>query len=412
MFLRIAFLVGFSLLIDLLNAWGLSKMLKRFKGSAIYSLFFKLYWGLGILLLLVFGGWFFYQGDPGLDYLKYRSYFQLFGIYILIYFPRIVLFAFVLVQWMYHGVLTLFFGRPSYSVRKRRTRGYYLTKTGLAFSVLAFIAVLHGMLIGKTHFVVKEVTLSSKQLPKEFDGFRIAQISDMHLGSFTDVEDVAKGLQLLMDQKPDMIVFTGDLVNNIAAEIDPYASILKSLEAPYGMYSILGNHDMGDYVKWKKAEMKFQHLNTLIKKQDSLGFKTLLNSHALVHKGADSIVIIGVENWGKPPFKKYGDLNRAMKGIENVPFKILLSHDPSHFTAEVLGKSDIQLTLSGHTHGMQLGWDAWGIKWSPAQWIYPLWNGMYRFQNQSIYVNPGFGYLAMPARIGIWPEITIITLKR
>jgi hypothetical protein len=202
------------------------------------------------------------------------------------------------------------------------------------------------------------------------------------------------------------------MVNNVAAELDNYIVDFAQLNAPYGLYSILGNHDMGDYVKWKAESMKFEHIQQLITKEKSMGFKMLLNENNLLYRGGDSIALLGVENWGKPPFKQYGNLSRALKGVESVPFKVLMSHDPSHFNMEVKNNTSIQLTLAGHTHGMQIGFNIWGWQWSPIKWLYPQWMGLYQYGNQALYVNPGFGYIGMPARIGIRPEITILTLRK
>lgn len=412
MFVRLAILVAFSLAIDCLVIFGLKRMLRRLKGSSFYKLFFKLHWWASGLLLMYFVGHFLWIGFPGLDYEKYRSFFFLFGIYILIYFPRILFSVFIIWQLFYYKIKALLKPGAAYIVKRSKRHNYIIQKLGLFFSFLSFFFVLYGIIWGKSDFVVREQVVYFKDLPIGFDGFRIAHISDMHLGSFKDPTNVKKGLSLLQGQDVDIILFTGDMVNNVAAEMDNYLGDLASLDALYGKYSILGNHDMGDYVKWKKAEMKYQHIQELINKEKAMGFQILLNENRLLYRGGDSIALLGVENWGKPPFKQYGDLKRALRGVEQVKFKVLMSHDPSHYIMEVEEKTDIQLTLAGHTHGMQMGINFLGFKWSPAQWLYPRWNGLYGAEDQYLYVNPGFGFIGMPARIGIRPEITIITLKK
>ncbi len=412
MFLRLAIIVLFSLLIDVLNIMGIKQMMRRLKGSTFYTWFVRIYWLSSVLLLLYFVGHFLWIGIPGLDFEKYRSFFFLFGIYILIYMPRIIFLHFVILQFLYYKIKAIVKPGPKYVVKRKNRRNFIIQKIGLTLSFISFFVVLYGIIWGKSDFVVREHTVCFKDLPAGFDGFRLAQISDMHLGSFSNPNNVKKGIELLRKQNADMILFTGDMVNNVSAEMDSYIDDFGKLNPKYGMFSILGNHDMGDYVKWQKAEMKYKEIQNLIDKETSMGFKLLLNENQIIYRGGDSIALVGVENWGKPPFKQYGDLQRALRGAEAVTFKILMSHDPSHFAMEIKDKTNIQLSLSGHTHGMQVGINCCGIKWSPIQWLYPHWNGLYEFDNQYLYVNPGFGFIGMPARIGIRPEITVLTLKR
>ena len=253
-----------------------------------------------------------------------------------------------------------------------------------------------------------------KNLPSEFKGLRIIQISDIHSGSLDDPEAVSKGVDLIMREKPDLILFTGDLVNNQAEEVNPYLKIFGQLKAPMGVYSVLGNHDYGDYVSWPSEVAKRENLDALKQHHVDLGWRLLLNEHVLLERNSQQIALIGIENWGARGFAKYGDMKKAVAGLEhvNVPIKILLSHDPSHWEAEVRKEyRDIDLTLSGHTHGMQFGIDIPGFKWSPVQYVYKQWAGLYQDENQSLYVNRGYGFIGYQGRVGILPEITLIELS-
>ncbi len=412
MFARLAVLIAVVIVVDFVDFVGLKVMLRRLKNTNFYNRLFVVYWAMDVLMALYFMIHFLWVGYPGDDYKKYRSFFFVFGVFLLVYLPRFVYFLFVVGQFIYYKLKLLFKPKRNYSVNRKKRNNYRIQKVGLLFATLMFFLVLYGMIWGKDNFVVKQETIYFTDLPISFDGLRIAQLSDMHLGSFTSTAEVKKGIDLLRKQNPDLILFTGDMVNNVAAELDDYKKLFANIHPKYGMYAILGNHDMGDYVKWKDTKVQFSKIQQIIDAEEDMGFVMMLNQNKILYKGDDSIAIIGVENWGKPPFKKYGDLPLAMRGVENVPFKILLTHDPSHFDLEVKGKAAIQLTLSGHTHGMQMGIDCCGFMWSPIKWLYPEWDGLYKFGHQYIYVNPGFGYVGMPLRIGISPEITIITLKR
>jgi len=251
-------------------------------------------------------------------------------------------------------------------------------------------------------------------LPKAFDGYKITQISDIHSGSFDDKEKVAYAVNLINEQKSDVILFTGDMVNNKAEEMHDYMNIFGKLEAKDGLFSILGNHDYGDYISWESEEAKDQNLENLKDIQKQLGFDLLLNESRYLEKNGEKIALVGVENWGSGGFKQAGDLKKASQHINENDFKILMSHDPTHWEQEVLkDKYHYHLTLSGHTHGMQFGIEIPGwIKWSPSKWRYKYWAGIYNIGEEYINVNRGFGYLAFPGRVGIWPEITVIELKR
>ncbi len=292
-------------------------------------------------------------------------------------------------------------------------RSLFLSWLSAGIGATFFGTFVYGF-TNKYNYQVKKLRLSVQDLPAAFEGMRVIQLSDIHSGSLRDVAAVKKGIDLALAQKPDIIFVTGDLVNDEAKEIVPLKNVLSQLSAPCGVYSILGNHDYGDYKEWPSAADKLQNIKDNVALQKQMGWKILLNENARVVKGQDEIAVIGVENWSaKGNFPKHGDLRKALSGVENVPFKILLTHDPSHWDAQVIKKhKDIQLTLSGHTHGMQFGVEFPGFKWSPVQYMYKRWAGLYREGNQQLYVNRGFGFIGYPGRVGILPEITVLTLTK
>ncbi len=293
-------------------------------------------------------------------------------------------------------------------------RRRFLSAVALGIAALPFGALLYGMYKGKYNFKVLKYTLEFDDLPASFDGYRITQISDVHSGSFDDRKMVEYGVSLINKQKSDVILFTGDMVNNKTEEMKPWADLFSTLEAKDGKYSILGNHDYGDYIPWKTQELKRQNLQDLKDLQQKMGYDLLLNEHRYLTKGSDKLALIGVENWGRGGFIKVGDLDKATSGLQDTDFKILMSHDPSHWEDVVIpGEQHVHLTLSGHTHGMQFGIEIPGwIKWSPVKWRYKYWAGVYQEKGQFINVNRGFGFLGYPGRVGIWPEITVITLRK
>ncbi|WP_461588454.1 metallophosphoesterase [Winogradskyella sp.] len=293
-------------------------------------------------------------------------------------------------------------------------RRKFVSQIALGLAAIPFSSILYGVIKGKYNFKVLKYTLHFEDLPKAFDGFKLTQISDVHSGSFDNPNKVEYAIDLINEQESDMIVFTGDMVNNKASEMKPYVDIFKKLNAKDGLYSVLGNHDYGDYVRWNSKEDKHQNLEDLKAIQKEIGFDLLLNENRFIQRGDDRIALVGVENWGKGGFKKAGDLKKASSLVDHNDFKILLSHDPSHWEEEVIrDDKHYHLTLSGHTHGMQFGIEIPGwFKWSPVKWRYKYWAGIYQELGQYINVNRGFGYLAFPGRVGIWPEITVIELKK
>ena len=279
---------------------------------------------------------------------------------------------------------------------------------GVIIASICLIGILYGSIIGKTKFNVKDIAFHSPNIPQSFNGYKIIQLSDIHIGSWTNNEkELERAVQLINAQKPDLIVFTGDLVNHRATELNGFEDILSKMKAKDGVFSILGNHDYGPYYHWNSQREKSDNLAELEQRETNMGWQLLNNEHIYLHQGNDSIALIGVENWGIPPFNGKGDLQKAMQGV-NDGFKILLSHNPTHWEAEVLSKTDIELMLAGHTHAMQF---AIG-QYSPSSWVYKEWKGMYTKGKQNLYVNVGLGFIGMPFRFGAWPEITVITLKK
>ena len=290
-------------------------------------------------------------------------------------------------------------------------RSTFLSWLGLGLGGTLFGTLLFGF-SNKYNYQVKKIKLSFKNLPAAFKGMRMVHISDIHSGSFQDIRAVNKGIDLILKQQPDLIVFTGDLVNDRATEMEPYQNSFGRLTAPLGVFSTLGNHDYGDYVQWPTAQAKVDNLEALKKVHANMGWRLLMNEHVVLEKNGEQIALLGIENWGaKARFPKYGKMDLAHPGTENIPFKILLSHDPSHWDAQVLPEyPGIDLMLSGHTHGMQFGLENPYFKWSPVQWMYKQWAGLYEQGAQKLYVNRGYGFIGYPGRVGILPEITVIEL--
>ena len=282
------------------------------------------------------------------------------------------------------------------------------TVIGLGIALLAMAYLIFGATEGKRYFQVKETTIESKDVPQTFDGYRIVQLSDMHVGSWNgDTQAMEKAVSMINDLHPDLIVFTGDLVNNLASELDNFIPVFSKLKAQDGVYSVLGNHDYSTYVHWENPEDQKEELVRLKQKQAEMGWTMLNNQHIKLYHQNDSIALIGVENSGRPPFPDYAKLSEAMQGTEGM-FQILLSHDPTHWRREVLPQTDIQLMLAGHTHAMQT--KIFGF--TPAQFIYEENDGLYQEGEQMLYVNIGLGHLLYPMRLGAWPEITLLTLKK
>lgn len=292
------------------------------------------------------------------------------------------------------------------------TRSAFLSWVGIAGGTTLFGSLLYGF-TNKYNYHINKIKLSYSNLPVSFKGLKIIHISDIHSGSLQDKKAVQAGVKKILNEQPDIILFTGDLVNDRADEMNELAEVFGKLEAPMGVYSTLGNHDYGDYVQWPVAGIsKEQNLENLKFVHKNMGWRLLMNEHVMLERNGEKIALIGIENWSaKARFPKHGKLKEAYAGTENIPFKILMSHDPSHWDAEVIPKfGDVDLTLSGHTHGMQFGVELPGFKWSPVQYMYKQWAGLYETGKQKLYVNRGFGFIGYPGRVGILPEITVIEL--
>jgi len=343
-----------------------------------------------------------------------------FGVLVLILIPKLVVSLFHLVDdvvFLFKWLTSFFVRNPSglESSPNGITRWQFISRIGWILAAIPFTGILYGMIRGRYAFRVLRESLAFQNLPASANGLKVVHISDIHIGSFFNNHSTVKhGIDMVNALNPDIIFFTGDLVNNFASETDGWDSVLKGLKAKYGKYSILGNHDYGDYAEWPSEAAKKENLDRLKAYHSKIDFKLLLNEWTpFTTESGETFEIIGVENWGEGGFSKYGDLAKATAGTNPENFQILLSHDPSHWDSEVIKKTQIDLTLSGHTHGMQFGVEIPGIlKWSPAKYRYPRWGGLYNEAKQFIYVNRGFGYLGFPGRVGMPPEITLIELQK
>jgi predicted MPP superfamily phosphohydrolase len=404
MIFRILFTLGFVLAIDL-YAYQAFKTVFRSTATP------WIYWGITLAYIILSVSISVLMSSGKVDY-KHLGI--LMGASILLAVPKLVAIIPLLIeditrlgQFLFRAATT----QPS-TLPGRRT---FVSQIALGLAAIPFIGIIDGIWKGRYRYRVISHTLEFEDLPDEFDGFTIAQISDIHSGSFDNQEKVEYGVQMVNELDADAIMFTGDMVNNIATEAEPWIDTFKKLNGKNGVFSILGNHDYGDYWRFPSAQAKVDNLNRLKEIHAEMGMDLLLNESRYFERGNERLYLAGVENWGLPPFPQYGDLKTALNGIPEDAFTILLSHDPSHFDAEVKQHSKkVHLTLSGHTHGMQFGIEIPGwIKWSPVKFKYPKWAGLYpEPDGQVLHVNRGFGFLAFPGRVGMWPEITHITLRK
>lgn len=337
------------------------------------------------------------------------------GFFLVFFVPKLIIFVLLFgedfVRVIIGGFNKLAQTNSDFAIPERRK---FLSQIALGVAAIPFASLLYGMYQGRYNFKVIKHTLFFEDLPKAFDGYRITQISDIHSGSLDNKVKIQYAVELVNEQQSDVVFFTGDLVNNTVSEMQPWKGIFNKLEAKDGIFSILGNHDYGDYVNWDSAEAKKANLDAVKRVHGEMGWDLLLNENRWIEKEGQKIAVVGVENWGTGGFTKQGDLKKASKGVNPEDFKILLSHDPSHWQTKVKSNpKNYQLTLSGHTHGMQFGIEIPGwFKWSPIQYRYENWAGIYKEFGRYINVNRGFGTLAYPGRVGIWPEITVIELKK
>ncbi|MNK96687.1 putative metallophosphoesterase [compost metagenome] len=366
------------------------------------------------LLLLVFIIYSFTQFDRSVGQTKQTMFTM--GLMLLVYVPKIVLTLVMFGEDIFRigaSLLNYFmYNAPRKEMMPDRRK--FISQIALGLAAVPFLSLIYGIFEGKYNFKVFKQTVFFPDLPDAFDGFRITQISDVHSGSFDNPEKINYAIDLINEQEADMILFTGDIVNTHAKEMHPWLETFNRIkEYKYGKFSVLGNHDYGEYVTWPSEKQKNENFQEIKSLYGKIGFQLLLNEHTYIQKGDDKIALIGVENWGVN-FKKAGDLNKASENVHQDDFKVLMSHDPSHWEAEIKEHpKNFHLTLSGHTHGMQFGIEIPGyFKWSLAQYIYKQWAGLYENVGRYVYVNRGFGFHAYPGRVGIMPEITVIELKK
>lgn len=403
-------LAGLMILLDF-YVFQIVKTVSGSAGPKTKSVIFISYWTISIIALIVLFLLPLFENFPR----TVRS--TLFAVIIGLFLAKLIASVFFLVDDLRRGIQwlagKLFFSNTEGEELQegRMSRSLFLSWLGIGIGSTLFGSLLYGF-SNKYNYKVKTVKLKYDNLPTAFKGLKIIQLSDIHSGSFTDKEAVHRGVQKVLSLEPDLILFTGDLVNNKSEEMVDYIDVFSQLKAPMGVYSILGNHDYGDYVSWGSTSEKRQNLEQLMQVHSNMGWRLLLDEHVRIEKNGEHIALIGIQNWSAlKRFPKYGDLSKAYQGVDS-SFKILMSHDPTHWDAEVRPKfGDIDLTLSGHTHGMQFGVEIPWFKWSPVEYVYKQWAGLYTEGNQKLYVNRGYGFIGYPGRVGILPEITLIELS-
>lgn len=416
---KIAISVGvilFMILVDLYSWQGI-KVLFRKRSTRFIQQLSYVYFGLTVIIGSLFVATIFITAlQTSMHFRTYVSAF-LFILYLAKFIQCIFLFVDD-IQRLIRWIIFKLTPAKATSVKTHTTisRAQFLSTAGVLAGGIPLVALTKGIFKGAYDYQIHRVPLYLKNLPAAFEGLKVGQLSDIHTGSLLDKDAVHKGIQLLMAEKPDLIFFTGDLVNNKTDEAFPLMDHFAEVKAPMGVYSIFGNHDYGDYMQWESVEAKEQNLKDLVKVHKDMGWHLLRNDHVMIERGGGSLALIGVENWGdKGRFQKFGDLDMAMDKMPQAPVQLLLSHDPSHFDSIVSKQpqyANIQATFSGHTHGFQFGIENSWIKWSPSQYLYPHWAGLYKIGEQQLYVNRGYGFLGYPGRVGILPEITLFELKR
>ena len=406
--LALFILVVFTLIID----WSLWILIKKQFSSIKKPLFRFSYWSIPITYFIFLSYYATNIDSSTIDETNYFDLTLLNGLYFLIYIPKLILTLFLTTIYLSLLIKKRIENSSESKNRtgKKITRSQFLGKMSLMVGFVPFVALLYNMHKGRFKFALHRVDVPIKNLPKGLKGLRIVQLSDIHLGNFNKEYDrLLDAVTIINAQNPDIIVLTGDLVNNFANETVGWNSFFGQLKAKHGKFAVLGNHDYGDYSDWKTPETKQRNFDLIKKAYDDFGYKLLLNSNETLIINGEAISLIGVENWGHPPFPRYGNLKEAMAGAQS-QLNILLSHDPDHWEAEVRQHTDIQLSLAGHTHGMQIGFKFKNKEWSPAKWKYKHWGGLYRSGNQFLYVNRGLGVVGIPLRLGMPPEITLLTL--
>lgn len=404
-------------LIDLYS-WQALKTLLRNRSARIISLAKQIHFGIGfIVIAMLLSSFIFIALEKNQTY---RVYFQ--SSVFIIYISKLFACLLLLGDDIRRGILWL--KKRMHQTKKKHhaphnqpvsqgiTRAQFLSQAGTITSGIPLILLSKGIFKGAYDYRIHRVPLSLPNAPAAFKGLKIVQLSDIHTGSLLNEDAVKRGVDMAMAEKPDVIFFTGDLVNVETTEAYRYADMFRDLKAPMGTFSIFGNHDYGDYIQWESKEAKQKNLDDLAKLHGDMGWHLMRNEHVTLDKNGQRIALIGVENWGSHGrFQRIGDIEKATKNIPDVPVKLLLSHDPSHFDSIISNfHQDIDVTFSGHTHGFQFGFE-WGkYRWSPSQYIYPHWAGMYEVGRSRLYVNRGFGFLGYPGRVGIMPEITVFEI--
>ena len=405
-------IIAFMILLDF-YVFQAVKMVSQSATEKTRLIIHSIYWGLAIITII----WMALLPFINLENMPRTLRSTLFAIVIGLFFAKIIASTFFLFDDIRRGIQWVA-GKIFYQNTEGEniseggiSRSAFLSWAGLLVGGGLFSSLIYGF-NNRYRYQLKQVSLKYPNLPNAFRGLKMVQISDIHAGSLTDKAAVMKGIEQIMEMNPDLILFTGDLVNDRASEMDSMKDIFSNLKAPLGVFSILGNHDYGDYAQWDSLEAKKQNLDKLKVIHGEMGWRLLLNEHVVIEKNNEQIAILGVENWSnKARFPKYGDLSKAYSGAAHHPFKILLSHDPSHWDAQVKSDyPDIDLMLAGHTHGMQFGVEIPGFRWSPVQYVYNQWAGLYENNHQKLYVNRGLGFIGYPGRVGILPEITLIEL--
>lgn len=413
---QIVFLLAFitmTVAIDLfLYRWIKSLSLQSTKWGRYLSLFlFRIIPGLlitGFLLFPIVARFI----PPGffMNYIHHLT-----GMFFLFYIPKIELILFIFIETVILFVIRWFrrlILRRKLEEKTINNRLSFINKIGVGFATFVFFLVAYGISFGRFDFIIRTEVVISEKLPDSFNGFKIAQVSDFHIGSFLHhEEEVEIAVDKINETDPDLILLTGDIVNNTAEELEHFLPVLSKMKAKYGIYSVLGNHDYGDYVPWNTPQEKRANIEKIIQLQESIGIRVLMNESELLILENDTLAIIGVENWGLPPFPQFGKLGVALTDVKDNHFQILLSHDPTHWGAEVLDKTNVDLTLSGHTHGAQFGVEVAGFRWSPVNFRYKYWGGLFKEGEQYLNVNTGIGFIGFPGRIGMPPEVTLIELK-
>lgn len=405
--IRFASLLLFLVATDLILYFSLQNIFFKMKTKSIAYRYF--FWLPTLMYFLYFIATLIFVGSPLDNPVKYRAYFWVFGVFILLYAPKFIMALVISTGYFLKLMLRIFLKKV---VEKSNFNLKYFAKTGIVCGAAVFLILLYGFIITKTNFAVRHYSLEFNNLPVSFNNLKIVHISDAHLGSFSNKDEVKKAVNLIRKENPDILFFTGDLINVSYIETIPYKDAFKEIKPKYGMYSILGNHDIGDYAKWDTIPNQGVLNNKLIQAEKNMGFNVLIDTNIKIFAGKDSICIAGVNNCGPHPFKRRGNIKRALQGIENNNFVILLTHDAAIWSGEIADKTNVNLTLAGHTHGMQLGIDTKYFKWSPIAIKYKYWFGLYEFDEQYLFVNSGLGFLGFPGRIGIAPEISVITLKK